>query len=142
MEGETAESGGCKSNENDIASSYFQTKYGSSSSNNSCSAAAVTTKAPPAPPGGNPSSHGNQASSSNGTPKKGWRSASVGLRGAGRSNTATPDRETRSSSATRGGPMFSYLSLVRFHFGSAQNRRFQIYAPTHSFIPDDEDECQ
>lgn len=104
-----------KGNNDDIASSYFQTKYGNGDSNPASSQGAATEVAT-----NGTKSIGRTKNSvgSGGTQqKKSWRSASVGLRssverGSYRSNTATPDRETRASSATRGGPMFSYLSLV------------------------------
>ena len=113
MEEGEGESFAAKNND-DIASSYFQTKYGGHMPDNG--AKDVSKKAPmapPPPPSANKSlTNGVNGKGTPSAPKKSWRSASVGLRGAGRSNTATPDRETRSSSATRGGPMFSYLSLV------------------------------
>ena len=110
-----------KGNNDDIASSYFQTKYGNGDSNPSSSQGAASEVATNGTKSIGPSNGRTKNSvGSGGTQqKKSWRSASVGLRssverGSYRSNTATPDRETRASSATRGGPMFSYLSLVIF----------------------------
>ena len=114
MEEGEGESFAAKNND-DIASSYFQTKYGGHMSDNGAKDVnnkKVPMAPPPAPSANKSLSNGVNGKGTPSTPKKSWRSASVGLRGAGRSNTATPDRETRSSSATRGGPMFSYLSLV------------------------------
>ena len=113
-----------KGNNDDIASSYFQTKYGNGDSNSASSKRAATevattngTKINGISEEQTTGRSKNSVGSGSTQQKKSWRSASVGLRssverGSYRSNTATPDRETRSSSATRGGPMFSYLSLV------------------------------
>ena len=108
-----------KGNNDDIASSYFQTKYGNGDSNPASLQGAATEVATNGTKSNVPINGRTKNSvGSGGTQqKKSWRSASVGLRssverGSYRSNTATPDRETRASSATRGGPMFSYLSLV------------------------------
>ena len=86
--------------DNTIASSYFESNYGSTN--------ATTMKN---------AQHAMHNINSHAVAKKTWRSQSVGVQGpqsnrASRSSTATPDRDTRSASTSRSGPMFSYLSLI------------------------------